>query len=151
MNETSTYDAKLTTVRQFSHSLSMERTLRADFNNGSVAPVHALKEVLRLWMSKRKSMSISTLPVECPSSCTLCQITTLMKPETSTERADQDDWGRFELTDDSVFLGYVIPFLSSGVSVLEAIASWPCQTDAVSNENGDRQFLPVCIRYRYTG
>src|ERR1017187_2700638 len=40
---------------------------------GNVIPNHALKEVLRLRMSKRKSMSISTLPVECPAFCRLCQ------------------------------------------------------------------------------
>jgi hypothetical protein len=40
---------------------------------GSVASGHALKEVSRLWMSKRKSMSISTLPIECRAICQRCQ------------------------------------------------------------------------------
>lgn len=46
----------------------------AKISHGSVVSDHALKEVLRLRKSKRKSMSISTLPEECPAFCGFCQI-----------------------------------------------------------------------------
>ena len=44
-----------------------------DLSKGSVVSDHALKEVLRQGMSKRKGMSITTLPEQCPASGGLCQ------------------------------------------------------------------------------